>query len=57
MASQPVNEYNCQLRRRLGFLPDPPQDHWWPLGDPDRASSLMFDLITGPAQAACWPFR
>jgi hypothetical protein len=32
----PVQEYDCALRARIGFLMDPPHDHWWDLpGDAD----------------------
>jgi hypothetical protein len=27
----PVQEYDCVLRARIGFLMDPPHDHWWDL--------------------------
>ncbi|HEX6952153.1 MAG TPA: DUF4304 domain-containing protein [Gaiellaceae bacterium] len=33
-----VNEYNCQLRQRIGLLLTPPADTWWSLDDPAEAS-------------------
>lgn len=46
-----VNEYNCHLRRRLGYLIQAPQDRWWPLDDPDRIGALMQELLAGPARS------
>lgn len=36
-----VNEYNCQLRKRLGELRSTPADVWWSLDDPTAAGSDM----------------
>lgn len=32
-----VNEYDCQLRKRLGELMEPSADRWWSLDDPTAA--------------------
>jgi hypothetical protein len=32
-----VNEYNCQLHKRLGALMEPSADRWWSLDDPTAA--------------------
>ena len=40
-----INDYNCHLRQRLGFLMDPPADRWWPLDSPDEVGPLVRDLI------------
>lgn len=43
-----VSEYSCQLRRRLGFLLDPPEDRWWPLDNPAETGRVMRELVGGP---------
>jgi hypothetical protein len=36
-----VNEYDCQLRQRIGRLLDQPTDVWWSLDDPAEAASAV----------------
>jgi hypothetical protein len=39
----PVQEYDCALRARIGFLMDPPHDHWWDL--PGDAGEAMLRVM------------
>jgi hypothetical protein len=40
-----VNEYNCQLRQRIGRLLDDPTDVWWSLDDPAAAASAAVNAL------------
>jgi hypothetical protein len=41
-----VNEYNCHLRERIGFLLPQHQDTWWPLSTPtDELAATITSVI------------
>jgi hypothetical protein len=40
-----VNEYNCQLRMRIGELLAERRDIWWSLDDPDVATRVAIDAL------------
>lgn len=44
-----VNEYDCQLRRRLGELMPAATDLWWSLDDPEEAAKVVGSAISSSA--------
>jgi hypothetical protein len=40
-----INEYNCQLRRRIGMLLEPAADIWWSLDDPAAAHRAAAEAL------------
>lgn len=41
-----VHEYDCAVRMRIGFLMDPPHDHWWDLsGDADALAEELLRVM------------
>lgn len=40
-----INEYDCQLRTRIGNLLEPPADTWWSLDDPPAAHRVVDDAL------------
>ena len=44
-----INEFDCQIRMRIGGLIDPPADTWWRLDRPEESADQIRRLIEGPA--------
>jgi hypothetical protein len=42
-----INEYDCQLRQRIGLLLPAREDTWWSLDDVDAASAVVGDALGG----------
>ena len=42
-----INEYDCQLRMRIGTLLAAGEDVWWSLGDQEAATGAALDAIEG----------
>jgi hypothetical protein len=44
-----INDYDCEIRERLGQVLGERYDVWWPLGaEPADTAAVIFDALTGP---------